>query len=199
MPMMQDEAQEELKRALTCARNIQGRCLMNVEAFAQKLPQQWSLLRVTRSKTKFYVDDNISLHRLSHRFMKGATDKGEEAGSNIRACMPKKMLEINFSVGESAQPQYHPATLDPSQLHDLLQLSWHAHLFVVEQVYGVELLLGAVAKRVDEVGLVGADALGRTANDVHVPRRHEVLDKSRPKTKSGTAIAVAVCSTESVN
>lgn len=46
---------------------------------------------------------------------------------------------------------------------------------MVEQVDGVELLLGAVAERVHQVGLVRPDALGRPAHDVDIPLRHEIL------------------------
>lgn len=46
---------------------------------------------------------------------------------------------------------------------------------MVEQVHRVDLLLGAVAERVDEVALVGADALGRAPHDVHISAGEESL------------------------
>ena len=50
---------------------------------------------------------------------------------------------------------------------------------MVAQIDGIELLLGAVAERVDEHVFFRADALGRLAHDVHIPRRDEVLPESR--------------------
>lgn len=49
------------------------------------------------------------------------------------------------------------------------------HLLVVTQVDGIELLLGAVAERVDEHALFRPDALGALPHDVHIPRRDEPL------------------------
>lgn len=49
------------------------------------------------------------------------------------------------------------------------------HLLVVKQVRRVDLLLGAVAERVDEVALVGPHAFGRAPHNVHISVSEEPL------------------------
>lgn len=46
---------------------------------------------------------------------------------------------------------------------------------MVTQVHRVNLFLGAVAERVDEVALVGPDALGRSPNNFHISVGEEPL------------------------
>lgn len=51
----------------------------------------------------------------------------------------------------------------------------HTYLLVVQQVHRVDLLLRAVAERVDEVALVGPDALGRAPDNFHISAGEEPL------------------------
>lgn len=63
------------------------------------------------------------------------------------------------------------------------------HRLVVDQIDGVQLLLGAVAERVDQVPLVGAHAFRRPTHDVDIPLCDETLRAKKACIKPSQYVA----------